>query len=500
MKKRFIGKMLSLMLLATCAAGIGNAANLSTADAVIENDDKIQTKTVLKESAAAVDESAVNLTDEDPEVTISLKESTITSLSHSYKLYVNSGNINNAYMLGYYGDGDEYLPLTFNYDVQDTDGNIEHRTTALEKQSLITTYDFAGEKLGASTFNTYADLPVTSDYTVLEDTITITNIFGVTVDDSEGYNKYLPDYSKSYYAVPEIGYYRVYNMDDYFSTSFISITSFNNYTSLNVNVHNQATESYKELYSSYEDYEDEIAAGTCYLNLQFASMVDSEVNVTFKDGTTQLYDISTTDSIYLTEEDNTVRFLIKDLDADEVESFYITNLNYRMKLTNISEDGAESDVSRSTKNIRFTRVNFVAEGDISVLNVTAMLWITFISLAVCILAIDLLLYFYRKEKYKNDEFRRVNTKSYIKNSLIFWGGIEVLVLDIMIIATRVWGMNNSTTVYNPLDVYIIWFTLIVLFFIGYLVVFFKNVISNRKERLKVERLGLNDTHEDDGTN
>lgn len=492
--------MLSLGLLASCAVGIGNAANLTNSDVVVSSDDKIQTKTVLKESESEISDSAVNITDEDSDVTVSLKESTITSLSHSYKLYVNSGNVNNAYMMGYYGEGDEYLPLTFNYDVQDEDGNIEHRTTALEKQSLITVYDFAGEKLGASTFNTYADLPVTDDLTVLEDTITITNIFGVYSDDSEGYNKYYPDFTKEYYSVPEIGYYRVYNMNDYFSTSFVSKTSFNNYTSLNVNVHNQALESYKELYSSFDDYEEDIANGTCYLNLQFAAMVESEVNVTFKDGTTQIYDISTDESIYLTEDDNTVRFLIEDLDAEEVESFYITNLNYRMKLTKIDEDGDESDVSRSTKNIRFTMVNFVSDTEVSTFNVTAMLWITFGSLIVIMAAIDIMLYLYRKEKYKNDEFRRVNGKSFIKNSLIFWGGIEVLVLDLMIISSRAWGLNNSITVYNPLDVYIIWFTLVDLFFIGYLVVFFKNILNNRKERLKVEKLGLNDTDEDDGTN
>jgi len=496
MKKGFTGKVLSLVLLAACAVGIGNAANLTNSDAVVDNDDVIQTKRVLN-----VDESdsvAVNITDADSDITISLKESTISSLSHSYKLYVNSPT--NAYMMGYYGEGDEYRPLTFNYDVEDADGNIEHRTTALKKQSIITTYDFAGEVLGAAEFNTYADLPVTDDLTVLEDTIAISNIFGVYSDSSVGYNKYYPDFTKSFYSIPTIGYYRVYNMNDYFSTSFISKTSFNNYSSLNVNVHNQAVESYKKLYSSYDTYAEDIANGTCYLNLQFAAMVDSAVNVTFKDGTTKLYDISTTDSIYLTKEDNTVRFLIEDLDAEEVESFYITNLNYRMKLTKIDEDGDESDVSRSTKNIRFTMVNFTSDEEISTLNVTAMLWITFFAILVIVGAIDTLLYFYRKDKYKNDEFRRVNNKSFIKNSAIFWGGIEILVLDILIISTRAWGLKNSITIYNPLDVYIIWFTLIVLFFIGFLVVFFKNVLNNRKERLKVERLGLNDADENDGTN
>jgi len=498
MKNHFTGKMLSLALLAACAIGIGNGAKLTNSDVVVNDDDKIQTKTVQKESAA--NDMGVNIADEDPEVTVSLKESTITSLSHSYKIYVNSGNINNAYMMGYYGEGEEYRPLTFNYDVQDKDGNIESRSTELVKQSIITTYDFAGEKLGASTFNTYADLPVTEDWTVLEDTIKITNIFGVYSDDSEGYNKYYPDFSKAYYATPEIGYYRVYNMKDYFSTSFISKSSFNNYTSLNVNVHNQALESYKKLYSSYKNYEDDIANGTCYLNLQFAAMVDSAIHVTFKDGSSELYDISTSDSIYLKKDDNTVRFLIKDLDASKVESFYITNLNYRMKLTKIDEDGYESDVSRSTKNVRFTMVNFTSEQEVSTYNVTATLWIVFFVIAIGMAVIDVLLYFYRKNKYKNDEFRRVNNRTFIKNALIFWGGIEILVLDLLIIASRAWGMSNSITIFNPLDVYIIWFTLIVLFFIGYLVVFFKNVINNRKERLKVEKLGLNNVDEDDGTN
>jgi hypothetical protein len=496
MKKSFTGKVLSLVLLAACAVGIGNAASLTNSDVVVNNDDIIQTKKVLK-----VDDSeseSVNITDEDSDISISITGSTITSLSHSYKIYVNSET--NAYMLGYYGTGDEYFPLTFNYDVEDADGNVEHRITALEKQSIITTYDFAGEVLGASTFTTYADLPLTDDFTVLEDTITITNIFGVYSDSSLGYNKYYPDFTKSYYSIPTISYTRVYTMNDYFSTYFISKTSFNNYTSLNVNVHNQALESYKELYSSFDDYEDDIADGSCYLNLQLAALVDTAINVTFKDGTTQLFDISTDESIYLTEDDNTVRFLIEDLDAEEVESFYITNLNYRMKLTKIDEDGVESDVSRSTKNVRFTMVNFTSDEEVSTLNVTAMLWIAFFSILVVVGASDTLLYFYRKDKYKNDEFRRVNDKNFLKNSMIFWAGIEITILDILIISTRAWGFNNSISIYNPLDVYIIWFTLIVLFFIGFLVVFFKNVINSRKERLKVERLGLNDADEDDGTN
>jgi len=511
MKKGLTFKLLSFALLGACAVSMGNGA-ISNAN-TIQTNDAVTTNKKIRKAEGTIDENAVDLAVADSSISCKLKDSTVTSLSQSYKFQFEADQFSSdkSYMLGYYGEGDDYRPLTFTFDVEDKNGVVTSRTSQLEKKNTNSQifYDSIGPDF-SYTFSNYADLLISRDYEVLPETIKISNIFGITekwitttdpnTGEDKGYWEFTPNYEESYFINPDVNFKNNFIQSDFFTTEFTYKTTFRGFTSLNVDLTSKAKEVYPDLYSKYEDYEDALADGSCYLNVQLVDVVDTNLVVELKDGSERAFDISTSDNIYLTEDVNGLSFLIADLDADDVESFYIDNLTYEMKLTEIDEDGIETDVSRSDEAIRFARVAFESDQEISVVNLNAEFIWTFVGLLVVIGAIDTYLYFYRKEKYKNDEFRRVNNRNYVVNSVIFWAGAEIFILDLLVIIARVTTLNNTIAIYNPLDAYIIWLTLFTLFFIGFVVKYIKGAAENNKERKKVERLGLNEKVDDDGTN
>jgi len=489
--------------------GNGAISNANT----IQTNDAVTTNKQIRKAEGTTEDNAVDLTVADSSISCKLKDSTVTNLSHSYKFQFAADEYGNdkSYMLGYYGEGDDYRPLTFTYDVEDKNGEVTSRTSPLEKKNTNSQilYDSLGSYF-SYTFSNFADLLISQDYEILPETIKITNIFGINEEwitvidpntgDDKGYWNYTPNYEEPYFVSPEVDFKDDFIQTNFFTTEFIYKSTFRGYTTLNVDLTSKANEVYPEVYSHYEDYEDAIADGSCYLNVQLVDVVDTHLVAILKDGTERSFDISTSDDIYLTKEVNRLGFLLEDLDADEVASFYIDNITFEMKLTEVDEDGVEVDVSRSDEDFRFARVEFASDQEVSVVNINAELIWTFIGLLVVIGAIDVYLFFYRTEKYKNDEFRRVNNRGYIVNSVIFWGGIELFVIDLLVIVARFTTFNNTISIYNPLDAYIIWLTVFTLFFVGFLVKYIKGASDNNKERKKVERLGLNEKVEDDGTN
>ena len=110
-----------------------------------------------------------------------------------------------------------------------------------------------------------------------------------------------------------------------------------------------------------------------------------------------------------------------------------------------------------------------------------------------------ILYKVLKEKYKNDEFRRVNDKKYLKKAILYGLGSTLIVAAIVFIAMRVGGFANTIVVFNPTDPLLIAFSIVGLIVGGYFIVQAVKAIKIGRERRKAIRLRLNDDVDDDGT-
>ena len=110
------------------------------------------------------------------------------------------------------------------------------------------------------------------------------------------------------------------------------------------------------------------------------------------------------------------------------------------------------------------------------------------------------MYFYKKNKYQNDEFKRMDTPAYIKTSIIAYFFFVIAGLDIYYLVMRVNALNNSELFANPVDVIVIVFTLAAFLLGCYFIKKYYILAKETIEKNRRERLNLNTkTEEDSGT-
>jgi uncharacterized membrane protein len=133
-------------------------------------------------------------------------------------------------------------------------------------------------------------------------------------------------------------------------------------------------------------------------------------------------------------------------------------------------------------------------------NVNAFLIILAVSYIVLFIAGAIALYFYLKNKYKNDEFRRMKNRPFFTKCALFLVGSLIVLFDIVFIVLRGSALNNAIVVFNPADAYIIVLSVLSVVIIGYFIKYLVGVIKTNKERRIIIKLKLNEDIEDDGTN
>jgi uncharacterized membrane protein len=108
------------------------------------------------------------------------------------------------------------------------------------------------------------------------------------------------------------------------------------------------------------------------------------------------------------------------------------------------------------------------------------------------------LYFYQKNKYKNDEFNRVNTKKFVRSALIAGSFILLWTAEILVLVGRGTAFKNSLIVFNPLDVFIVVLSIILIIFTGYYIKFAIGKFKDNKAKRESARLKLSESVSDDG--
>lgn len=174
-------------------------------------------------------------------------------------------------------------------------------------------------------------------------------------------------------------------------------------------------------------------------------------------------------------------------------SFYIT--------IDLFNNSSSSVVARSSYTARFGYVMVMPYSDTaSVFDINTMLIILSIIYLIVYAIATVILFFYLKNKYKNDEFRRMKPKSYFTKSILGLVGSIIVILCITFIILRATSFNNAIVVYNPLDPFIIVFAVLSILIVGYFIKYLAVTYKANQDRKRNIKLHLSEDVEDDGTN
>lgn len=204
---------------------------------------------------------------------------------------------------------------------------------------------------------------------------------------------------------------------------------------------------------------------------------------------------------------NLVSVLLKDkavapdFNASKVRLFELQNITIQMDLLTKSDSGSTSILGKSSIGYKFAYITVIdTNKNINVFNWNLFLIFFFVGYAVVYAAGAFVVYKVMKEKFKNDEFRRVNDKKFLKQAILGGFGLGLVLCALLFIIMRTAGFKNTIVVFNPTDPLLIAFSIVALIIIGYFIVYVVKLVKAERERRKAIRLKLNEDVEDDGTN
>jgi hypothetical protein len=417
------------------------------------------------------------------------------------------------FIVGSYEDGDYRQPLQAVYNVLDGQGSVVEKDHVFEipLSSLNNPYDAVGSSVGSNRLNLSFVLEVEAGQKVDMTSLTFHNIREVTSITTDAGKIFAPDLTgKIYYAKPALSFPATYQLDQFITYKTTQVAVFAKYTSVDLSI-DKVDNTYKMLNPSmYASNSKLLASGTVISRYQFSSFNLTKFRLTYRSQgviKSELVRVVTPiDFLVLSEaKNNTFGFLLdnttinSDFNVGNLISIDLVGFTLKLDLFNTS---SHSLVTKSGVTTTFGSINLYSEADAASYHQVDVVRLVLLSLLIYVLvylAGTLAYYFYAKNKYKNDEFRRVNSKRFFITAGKNGFGFALILLAIVFIYAR-WGIMNSTIVtYNPLDVYVIIFTLFGAIFLGF---FIKNTvvaIKNAAKRAEAIRLNLGNDVVDDGT-
>ena len=428
------------------------------------------------------------------------------------------------------------LPLTVSYEVRNKNTSAVRKvwqelplSSEEATSTSISYYDSVKSEPLARSFDVLLD----EDEEFLEESVQVYNIYrlktvkiktqvvenGDVVEKLQTYR--IPDTGVSFSSNAMKRYDREININQVVNYQFTGLTKFFNYSMVSMSI-DKVLPSYwytgisSDIISSFES---KINDGSFSIRYAIYNINNSFYRLTYYSPTkgqevTVTTPINTPNSVVVLDKNvgNKVSFLIKnsdisykdgdktvrDFDIANLKQFEIIGFTVNIHLWNNSQS---IKVGRTDLSMHFGAVNVMpySQNSASVYNVFLFVLIFEIVLLVIYAIITVILFFVLKEKYKNDEFRRMKPKSYFKTAVLGYLGTLVITLTIIFIAFRGGLFNNSVSTHNPLDVFIVIPGIISIVVIGYFIKFMVTKMKANKQRKKISKLKLNDNAADDGT-
>ena len=425
-----------------------------------------------------------------------------------------------SFILGYKGGKveEETIPellLSYEYQVE-IDQKTYYKQGKLNVKDANNPYDSVSANQPSFDTELVINLDFEEEY--IDGSLVFYNIYPmISKSVASGGNVFYPDLSSPYMSKATKGYKVDYDISNVVDYSFKEITTFGEYTNIVTNFERvYLGEDKHTLYQEarpedFVTYAKQFASGDYIIRYRISNLSTSNYIIEYEnkagevvETTTQI--VSPLPYIVLNTHGITAcSFLIKnsdvasDFSADKIKSIRIDSLTINMHIYDVSNStslGLSNQI-----NCTFGEVYLLTPvtEKIGTFSIVAFILIFTISLAVAFIGAATGLYFYLKEKYKNDEFRRMNTKIYVRKSAIALFGTLIFALGLQFILFRFLKLNNSFAVYNPLDPYVIGFGIAALIAFGYFIYYMIQFIKTEKKRKEAIRLKLNEDVDDDGT-
>lgn len=429
------------------------------------------------------------------------------------------------YCLGCQPDGKKYVgddydrPLVVQYDIVKKSDPTSLIRTVYDELPLSNTNGSAYDSVGRISDTSYSRLlgyKLGNDEAIDDKSIIFHNImkFGEGVD---------IDTSVRYYVKPLLKYSEKLDMSKLISVKASSNSTFLGYSMFSLTMDKNlslTSEKYPEPHSLYLDvmsdfYEQnksKIVSGLTEIRYSLYNLYLSSYRFLYKGNNGELKEVIVPISTAISyqtldnEKNNKVSVILKnsdvapDFSADKVQEFELVNLTVQMDLLTTSDSGSRAVLAKSQASYKFAYVTVRNDGNFNVFNWNIFLLIFLVGYIALFTGGSFALYKYKKEKYKNDEFRRVNDKKYIKSAILYGLGFLVIAYAIIFIVMRASGFANTIVAFNPTDPLLIAFAIAGLIIGGYFIVLAIKSIKAEQERRRAIRLRLNEDVEDDGTN
>lgn len=411
------------------------------------------------------------------------------------------------FMIGYKGEGDKYKPLVVEYQKTKTDGSVVTEYMECQLESTQNIYDGVGSGAGSSSLSKNIDISKEIGETIDPNSLVFHNVYplvregtGLTIDPS----------GTSYKVEPVAGFSATYDLSEFIKVSSSRASYFSGYTQFDVSV-DRVPGTYEKVNKKiYDSFKNSIAAGDYRIRYQFYALSQAYYRVKYLSNGAEKearFKVSTPTNLdfALLEKDsnNEVGFIFNN--SEYGEDFSYSNIQsialegFSVKL-DIYSDENNAIATKSNTSTRFGKIYLYEKNATTYVDLDLTYILACIIYTVAFAALAVGYYFYSKNKYKNDEFRRMNTKKYIVTSLKNYVGFALVMLAILSIVAR-WGiMNTSIIAYNPIDVFVIIFVIAGGIFLGF---FIKNMvvsIKNAMKRKEAEKLKLDQDKAEDGTN
>lgn len=411
------------------------------------------------------------------------------------------------FFIGYY-DEKNTKALKLMYDVE-KNGVVETRIDDFTKHSTNSNYDAVGNPLGQDSVDLNITLHLSDGETVVDDSLYICNIYKSKVENQNGVDKNVPDFDTPLKL-------KVNNKSErFFLSSFVvmkptSISTIGEYTELEISADIVPGIYEKVKPSIYNDYKEQINNGTCKIRYRFTSLFDASYRITYTVGDQTKVAVLKIDSPYTfynleKETNNRVGFLIKnsdiadDFDPDNLKKIDLMDFYVTVDLYNYDTKNVVS--AQCAYNVKFGISNLYNKdsSEIKTHNLDLALTLVIILAILLYAGAAVGLFFYFKNAFKNDEFRRLNPQSFIKKALIYFVGYAFIVASLTTIIFRWAFLNNSIVVYNPIDAFVIIFTIGGLISLGLFIKELVVAVRVSAKRKSDKRLKIGEIAEEDGT-
>ena len=431
-----------------------------------------------------------------------------------------------SFCLGCQQDGNKYVgeqydrPLVIQFDKITKENGVEvKKETIFEELPLSNTTGSAYDSVGRISSLDYSRLlnyKLGPNEEIDDNSIIFHNIMKFAKGTEINTNK-------RYFAKPVIKYNEKVNLSRLVSFKAASNSTFAGYSMFSLTMSKNldiVSEKYPEPHSLYLDVKSEayeqnrskIESGLTEIRYSLYNLYLSSYRFVYEGKGGELKEvivpISTAISYQTLDKDNNnkIAILLKnkdvapDFSAEKVRTFELVNMTIQMDLLATSDSGTKSVLAKSQASYKFGYITVVNDQKISVFNWNIFLLIFLVAFIALYIAGAYGLYRFKKEKYKNDEFRRVNDKKYLKSAMMYGGGFLVIAYAIIFIFMRAVGFANTIVSFNPTDPLLIGFAIAGMIIGGYFIVLAVKAIKTEKERRRAIRLRLNEDVADDGTN